>query len=194
MHMPQIHDSTAFAKYMEKCVRILIEYLARKSNWYMQFVLAMQWNKLMSSTTSTKHLKSHQMECLLPMILSNFIRAAINYVQQFNRSTAKTKLFHDFFMTCYEFYQTFETFIKSKHFISYMNLMIGCYRLCADQNSTDNSMGFQESLAFCAKQLNDRTKTDNKTTKKISKTDDNNQLSTITTSATIKNRRKTTFN
>lgn len=168
MHMPNVHDSTSFTKYMEKCVRLLIEYLTNKPNWHSQFVLAMQWNILMKTNNTTSkiiHLKFHQKNSIFPLILSNFLDTACKYAQQINHTTSKSKIFNDFFISCYELYQTFESHIKLSHFDSFSKLIIHCYCLCTEKNLSNDETGFQETLAFCAKQMNERSKMD-KITKK----------------------------
>lgn len=146
---------------MEKCVRILIKYLANnsKSNWYLQFVLALQWNKLLQIDTM-QHLKLHQKQSLFTEILENFIGSASQYVKNYNRSTAKGKNFLDFYINIYELYTECETIIMLKFNAIYSELMIECYRLCFDDNGlldTDMEQNeFQLALNFCRNELNNR--------------------------------------
>ncbi|XP_055312081.1 uncharacterized protein LOC129574304 [Sitodiplosis mosellana] len=188
VHLASIHNVASYSKYMEKCVRILIEYLATKPNWYLEFVLAMQWSKLVRADTSA-HLKCHQKQQLFTVILTQFIRSASNHAAQSNRVTAKAKHFLDFYINIYELYIDCETTIKSEHFATYSKLMIDCYRLCraeqddctleaaastATVSTAAASTGeFQQALNFCATESSNRLKAKKPSTTKVNKPDSN---------------------
>lgn len=188
---------------MEKCVRILIEYLENKSNWYLQFVLALQWCKLLRTDT-TKQLKLYQKQQLFTVILTNFIRSATNHVKQFNRTTAKAKTFLDFYINVYELYENCTVIIQSEHYAAYSKLMIECYRLCCaeqddftlnmdgerassisssssssstatnSQQVSSSVVAFQQALNFCTTELNNRALAQKKpSTTKVNKPDNN---------------------
>lgn len=146
---------------MEKCVCVLVEYLTSKQNLHLQFVLALKFSKLANDTASL-HLKSHQKERLFQKIIHQFLLAASNYVQKFERSSLKPKAFTEFFLNLYELRAAGENQIKSDHFRNYMKVMTDCYRLCNVTNaeqapSTRNEDAeFQLALEFCAETINNR--------------------------------------
>lgn len=138
---------------MEKCVHIAIEYLAKKPNWYSQFVMALQFGKIMKDTTS-KHLKLHQKQSIFAKIFGNCMNIASNRC-----TSAKTKVFTDFVMNVYELYVHCEPYIRSLDFVSYSKLVIECYRLSSDLNTCNEldklneNEQFQRALDFFAKRL-----------------------------------------
>lgn len=179
---------------MEKCVHILVEYLSQKPNWYLQFVLAMQWSKLLRMDSSTTQLKLHQKQQLFTKILDSFIRSAENHVKQFNRITAKAKTFLDFYMNIYELYKNCEPVIKSQYNANYSKLMIECYHLCGgepnDRNmdvNADLMDEFQQAMKFCATETSNRAKAKKASTTKANKPDNN--LPTSSTNNNSKKRR-----
>lgn len=151
-----IPNLASFNKYMEKCVRILIEYLANKSNWYAQFVLALQWSKLMKDSVFM-HLKTHQKHQLFDLILSNCIGMAWKRVNS-APVAPKSKNFADFIGNVYELFIECESQIRSLDFPAFSKLMIECYCVsCDDPNARneftklhDNEQ-FQQALDFLAK-------------------------------------------
>lgn len=157
-HLDTVHNLASFHKYMEKCVHIAIEYFAKKPNWYAQFVMALQFGKIMKDTTS-KHLKWHQKQSIFAKIFGNCMNMASNRVNQFNCTSAKTKVFTDFVTNVYELYVHCEPYIRTLDFVAYSKLVIECYRLSSDSN-THNELDelneneqFQRALDFFAKRL-----------------------------------------
>lgn len=159
---------------MEKCVRILIEYLSTNRNPHLQLVLALQWSKLAEKNTAVIHVNQQQKDRLIETILEQFVRTASNYVNQSNPTTAKTKTFGEFFMNLYELYTTCEIHIKTAHFSVYSQMMIACYRRCMGGHSNDSTPDelndFQMALDYCAKKLSEKTQAQSeKAAKKLNK-------------------------
>lgn len=175
---------------MEKCVRILIEYLATKRNPHLQFVLALQWCRLAqtaASTTSTPTsmpLNRQQIDRLFDEILKQFIATSSTYMQLNSRTAAKSKAFGEFFQSVYELYQACESHLRqSTIFSAYATLLITSYRLCSNDgfasgssamvlvNDKDkqNDSAFQNALDFGAKKLNEKQQSqmNNKNAKKL---------------------------
>lgn len=182
---------------MEKCVHILIKYLAKKPQSL--FVLAMQCNKLSKNNKNNTmtHVKQHQSDRLIKIILTQFTSAASNYVQQFNRTTAKSKTFADFSMNVYELYKKCSACITSTCFNCYSQLMIECYRLCdtANEQPMSSNMDFQQALDYYANELNRRAKVQADKMAKKSTTNINesvNNSSTTITSTTTSTTTTTT--
>lgn len=184
MHLAAIHDVSSFHKYMEKCVHLLIEYLAKNPNCHLSFALAMQWSKLMRVQTSA-NLKFHQKQQLFAVILTDFIHLASNHLAQYNRSTAKTKHFLDFYMNIYELYIDCKKIIKTEYYATYSKLMIDCYRLCRTEQdgfTVDSTSAmaadrltaeFKQALKFCEIESSNRREAKKPSTTKANKPDNN---------------------
>lgn len=197
VHLAAIHDASSFHKYMAKCVQLLIGYLAKNPNWHLSFVLTMQWSKLLRARGSA-NLKLHQKQQLFSVILTDFIRSASNHLAQYNRATAKTKHFLDFYMNLYELYIECKKTIKTEHRATYSRLMIDCYRLCRaeqDDSTADTASAmaaaavagpstgkhrvdrstseFKQSLNFCETESSNRRKAKKPSTTKANKPDNN---------------------
>lgn len=169
MQLNVIHNNrTSFNKYMKKCVEILIEYLAVKSNLNSQFVLALQWRRLISSstttTTATVPLNRQQIASLFESILKHVITAASTYLLLADRNAAKSKVFGDFFLNVYDLFKACENHLRqSQHFRAYSDIMITCYRLYNNDDNVaatdvNNNDEFQKALELGAMKKSEKTK------------------------------------
>lgn len=143
---------------MEKCVRLLVEYLVSKCNPQLHVVLALQWIKI-KKNSSVQQVNQHQKDRLFEFILSQFIQSATNYVNQINQTTAKSKYFGEFFSSLYELYMNCEAYIKSEHFSTFSKLMIACYHSNNDASNQlvgDDEFQCQFILDHCAKKLSEK--------------------------------------
>lgn len=171
MQLDVIHNRASFNKYMEKCVKMLIEYLATKRNLHSQFVLALQWYRLaQTATPSNVPLNRQQINRLFEMILKQFIVTATTYVQLNSRNAAKSKAFGYFFQNLYELYNTCAVELRrTTSFLAYSKLMITSYRLYDSENSDGSSTAtttvaghnddddeFQKALDFGGKKMNEK--------------------------------------
>lgn len=167
---------------MEKCVAVLIEYLSKGCDWYLLFVLATQWSKLVK--IPSVHLKLRQKMRLFDVILLAFVETATSYLGQKNRvaTWATTKAFADCFINICELYVSCEEQIKLSHFAAFSRLLKECYQMYADANGHIKPLQkgatideIQEMLEFCAKQFEQRSKSNKRTKhRQNDKTDNNN--------------------
>lgn len=199
-----IHSRASFNKFMEKCVKILIEYLATKRNPHSQFVLALQWCRLAqmaassSASTTSIPLNRQQTNRLFDVILKQFVATSSTYVQLNSRNAAKSKVFGEFFQSVYELYQACETHLRqSTLFPAYSELMITSYRLCSNVGCSTaaasaaasmataisdigsrNDVELQNALDFGAKKSNEKQQLqmNNKTAKKLPSNKDTQQI------------------
>lgn len=130
---------------MEKCVELLIEYLATKPNPHLQFVLALKWCRLaqtaaaaptVSATSkNVPPLNPQQINRLFEMILKRYIATASTYVRVIS---TKSKTIAEFFQSLYELYRAGEMQLRqSTLFPSYSELMITSYHSYIKFESSD---------------------------------------------------------
>lgn len=178
LQLDGIHGRASFNKFMEKCVKILIEYLATKRNPHSQFVLALQWCRLAQTAAATSAptsvpLNRQQIHRLFDEILKQFVATASTHVQLNSRNAAKSKAFAEFFQSIYELYVACEMHLRqSTLFPAYSTLLITSYHLCSNASADvmrDNDVEFQSALDFGAKKSNEKQqlKMNNKTAKKL---------------------------
>lgn len=126
---------------MEKCVKLLIEYLAKNRNPRLLFVLALKWCQLVQapSASSNVPLNRQQIDRLFDVILKQCIATASTFVQLHRRNAANSKVFGEFFQNVYELYQLCAVHLRKSSLITaYSALLITSYRVCSKANANDN--------------------------------------------------------